>query len=67
MSGFKDIGKSLHDRADDLAEEHGDKIKEGIDKGADMAERKVPDQHDDKVEQAAAKAKDVVGDLQRPD
>jgi hypothetical protein len=67
MSGFKDIGKSLHDKADDLAEEHGDQMKGGVDRAADMARAKVGDEHDGKVDQAADKAKDAIGDLQRPD
>lgn len=47
----------IFDKAKDLANEHKDKIKEGIDKAADVIESKVPDQHDTKVAAAAEKAK----------
>lgn len=35
-------------------------VKEGIDKAADHADKVVPDQHLDKVDTAAEKAKDAV-------
>ena len=38
-------------------------VKEGIDTASDAAQKVVPDQHDDKVEAVAEKAKDVVDDL----
>ena len=38
-------------------------VKQGIDKVSDTVESKVPEQHRDKVEGAAEKAKDVVDDL----
>jgi hypothetical protein len=38
-------------------------INQGIDKAADVAASKVPDEHDAKVEAAADKAKDVVEKL----
>ena len=38
-------------------------VKQGIDKASDVVESKVPEQHRDKVEDAAEKAKDVVDDL----
>jgi MT0933-like antitoxin protein len=38
-------------------------INEGIDKTAEAVKDKVPDQHDEKVEQVAEKAKDVVDNL----
>jgi len=38
-------------------------INEGIDKTADAVKEKVPDQHDEKVDQVAEKAKDVVDNV----
>ena len=40
-----------------------EQIDQGIDKAADVAKDKVPDEHDAKVDQVADKAKDVVDDM----
>jgi predicted RNA binding protein with dsRBD fold (UPF0201 family) len=53
----------IFDKAKDLISEHEDEVEKAIDKVADVVEAKVPDQHDAKVEQAAAKAKDFVEKL----
>jgi len=37
--------------------------KDAVDKGADIAKDKVPDQHDAKVDMAADKAKDAIDKL----
>ena len=37
-----------------------DKAKQGVDVAADQAEKAVPDQYDDKVEQASEAAKDGI-------
>ena len=37
--------------------------KDAVDKGADIAKDKVPDQHDAKVDMAADKAKDTIEKL----
>jgi polyhydroxyalkanoate synthesis regulator phasin len=67
MDGLGDIAKSLHDKVDDLAEEHGDQIDKAIDKLGDVAERKVGAEHAGKVAKAEAKAHDVVDDMRKPD
>lgn len=53
----------IFDKAKDLVHGHGDKIKDGIDKAADVIKSKVPDQHDDKVEAARAQAKGLLDKL----
>ena len=51
------------DKIKGLLEGREKHVKQGIDKVSDVVERKVPTQHRDKVEGAAAKAKDMVDDL----
>jgi len=53
----------LFDKLKDLTKGHKKEVQSGIDKAADVAQSKVPDQHDDKVEMAADKAKDMVDKL----
>lgn len=42
---------------------NADKVEDAIDKAADVAKDKLPDEHDDKIDAAADKAKDVVDGL----
>lgn len=49
--------------AENLAEQHGDKIEQGLDKAAEVVKGKVADEHDGKVDTAVDKAKDFVGKL----
>ena len=51
------------DKLKGLTKGHKKEINQGIDKAADVAASKVPDEHDAKVEAAAEKAKDVVEKL----
>ena len=51
------------DKAKDLAAEHGDKVKEGIDKAAEAADDKTGGKYSDHINQGADKAKDVIDDL----
>ena len=61
---FDDLNlDKLKDKAADLVDEHGDKIKDGIDKAAGMADDKTGGQHTDKIGAVADKAKDVVDKL----
>jgi hypothetical protein len=62
MGLFDDI----RDKAEDLAEQHGDKIVEGIDKVADLADERTGGQHHDKIESGAEKARDYVEKLAEP-
>lgn len=65
--GFMDRFKKVREKADDLAEEHGDKIKDGIDKAARAAERRAGPKHAGKIRKGAEKAKGAVDDAAKPD
>ncbi|HWH45249.1 MAG TPA: antitoxin [Thermoleophilaceae bacterium] len=65
--GFMDRFKKVRAKADDLAEEHGDKIKDGIDKAARAAEKRAGPKHADKIRKGAQKAKGAVDDAAKPD
>jgi hypothetical protein len=62
MGLFDDI----RNKAEDLAEEHGDKIVDGIDKAADLADQRTGGQHGDKIDSGAEKAKAYVQKLAEP-
>jgi ABC-type transporter Mla subunit MlaD len=55
--------ENLKDQAADLLDEHGDKIKDGIDKAAGVADDKTGGQHTERIGSVADKAKDVVDRL----
>jgi hypothetical protein len=61
--GFLDRFKRLSRQAEDLVEEHDDKILDGIDKAADFADDKTKGKHSDKIDKGAAKAKEQVRKL----
>jgi hypothetical protein len=65
--GFMDSLKKLAKKGEDLVEEHDDKILDGIDKAADMADSKTKGKHSDKIDKGADKAKDTVRKLAKPD
>ncbi len=51
-------------KAADLAEEHGDKIDEGIDKAADFVDDKTGGKYTDKIEGGTEKAKEFIDGLE---
>ncbi|MEZ5250242.1 MAG: antitoxin [Ilumatobacteraceae bacterium] len=53
----------LFDKVKGLTKGREQQIKQGIDKVADMAQKKAPDKHDGKIDQAATKAKGFVDKL----
>jgi len=53
----------LLDKAKDLVAGNKDKVKDGIDKAADLADDTTGNQHTDKIEDVAEKAKDAVDKL----
>lgn len=53
----------LFDKVKGLTKGREQQIKQGIDKVADVAQKKAPDQHDAKIEAAADKAKGLVDKL----
>ncbi|MFE1951503.1 MULTISPECIES: antitoxin [Streptomyces] len=48
------------DKASGLAQQHGDKIDQGLDKAADMVDKRTKGKYSDKIQQGTAKAKDAV-------
>jgi hypothetical protein len=53
----------IRKKAEHVAEQHGDKIVDGIDKAAGLAEKKTGGKHTDKIETGAKKAKEAVRKL----
>lgn len=49
----------LKNKAQELAGQHGDKVEQGVDKGAEFAKDKFG--HEEQVDSAADKAKDFLG------
>ncbi len=58
--GFLDGTKK---KAKELAETHGDKIEEGIDKAAGLVDNKTGGAHRDKIATGSEKAKGLVGQV----
>lgn len=54
----------LKDKAVDLAKEHDDKLDQGIDKAADLADKATKGKYTDQIDDAAQKAKDAYEDPQ---
>ncbi len=53
----------LLDKAKDLVSGNKDQVKDGIDKAADFADDKTGNQHSDKIDTVADKAKDALDKL----
>jgi len=62
--GFLD---KLRGKAKDAVDDHGDKIGDGIDKAATMADDKTGGKHGDKIDSGADKAKDALDNLDGKD
>ncbi|GGV31368.1 antitoxin [Streptomyces spectabilis] len=58
-----DALKNLKDKAEDLAQAHGDKISGGLEKVGDFIDSKTDGKHSGKIDTAVDKAQDVVGKL----
>jgi hypothetical protein len=63
LDSVKKLGKTAHDKADDLAEQHGDTIKSGLDKAAGFVDGRTKGKYADKIQGAVDKAKGTVDDL----
>ena len=63
MSFLDDAKKKL----DDVVDEHGDKIAEGVEKAGDFLDEKTGHKHADKVDQAAKKVGDAIRKMQTDD
>jgi len=54
---------SILDKAKGLIGKNREKTKDGVDKGAAIADKKTGGAHTDKIDAGADKAKDVIDDL----
>ncbi|MEU1307136.1 antitoxin [Streptomyces shenzhenensis] len=52
--------KDLKDKAEDLAEDHGDKISAGLEKIGDLVDDKTGGKYSDKIDTGVDKAQDYV-------
>ena len=59
--GFLDDAKK---KLDDVVDEHGDKIADGVEKAGDFIDEKTGHKHADKVDQAQEKIGDAVKKMQ---
>ncbi len=64
LDKLKKSTADVTDKARDVATEHGDKIDDGIDKAADLADDKTGGKHTDKIDKAADTAKGMVDKLE---
>ena len=55
------------DKVSGLAQQHGDKIDQGLDKAATMVDEKTKGKYSDKIQQGTDKAKGAVDRLSGPD
>jgi uncharacterized protein YjbJ (UPF0337 family) len=58
--GFMD---KLRSKATKAVDQHGDKIKSGMDKAGDAADKKTGGKHHDKIDQAKGRATDALDNL----
>ncbi|MPZ51666.1 MAG: antitoxin [Acidimicrobiia bacterium] len=59
----KDALSGAKDKVDDLADEHGDKMKDGIEKAGDFVDEKTGGKYADQVDAVQEKADEVITDL----
>jgi hypothetical protein len=53
---------NLFDKAKDLLRQHGDKVDRGLDKAAELADRKTGGKHRDQIDRIVDEAKKRTGD-----
>ncbi|MFF9346422.1 antitoxin [Streptomyces sp. NPDC014734] len=58
-----DALKNLKDKAEEIAEAHGDKISDGLEKAGDFIDDKTGGKHGDKIDTAVDKAQEFVEKL----
>ena len=61
--GFLDDAKKLAEKAQDLAGEHRDQVKQGLDKVEDLADKATGGKYTDQIDAAGAKAAGFVDGL----
>nr|WSY52143.1 antitoxin [Streptomyces sp. NBC_00886] len=55
--------KDLKEKAEEIAEAHGDKITDGLEKAGDLVDDKTDGKHTDKIDTTVDKAQDLVEQL----
>ncbi|MEU8765192.1 antitoxin [Streptomyces sp. NPDC048659] len=55
------------DKVTDLAQQHGDKVEQGLDKAAKMVDEKTKGKYSDKIETGTGKAKEAIEKLAHKD
>ncbi|MFE3603734.1 antitoxin [Streptomyces sp. NPDC059142] len=69
--GFLDSLKAkigpAKEKVADLAQQHGDKIEQGLDKAARTVDEKTKGKYSDKIDTGTGKAKDALGKLSHKD
>ena len=63
--GLFDKFKKVKDKAEDLVDEHDDKLRSGIDKAADFADDKTKGKYSDKINKAEDTARKGVDKLDK--
>ncbi|MFJ5301631.1 antitoxin [Streptomyces sp. NPDC088350] len=62
FDNLRDLGK-LKDKAEEIAEEHGDKISDGLEKAGDLVDEKTGGKHSELIDTAVEKAQGLVEKL----
>jgi hypothetical protein len=63
--GFLDDAKKLAEKAEDLAAEHSDEVKQGLDKVEDLADKATGGKFSDQIDSAGDKAAEFVDGLDK--
>ena len=67
LDKLKKTANQVKDKADDVAEQHGDKVKSGLDKAGGFIDKRTGGKHSSKIEGVVDKAKKTVDDLAEPE
>jgi hypothetical protein len=59
--GFMDDAKDALGKVEDLAQEHSEQVKDGLEKAKDVISEKTGGKYDDKIDAAADKLTDKLG------
>lgn len=62
LKDLKDL-ENLKDKAEEVAEAHGDKIADGLEKAGDLIDEKTDGRHTEKIDTAVDKAQGLVEKL----
>jgi hypothetical protein len=62
FDNLQDLDK-LKDKAEEIAEEHGDKITDGLEKAGDLIDEKTDGKHSERIDTGVEKARGLVEKL----